>query len=327
MPPRTLLAVPNVSEGRDAATIAAIGAAIVAHRSAPGSAGGAAPGETRPAGAPDAGVRLLDVHSDPDHDRSVFSYAGAPGAVAAATIRAAEVALARIDLSRAGRDGQHPHVGVLDVAPVVYPVPEARGAACAEALVLGERLGAELGMPVFLYGELTAGPDGCARSRAELRRDGLAGLAARVAAGASSAEEGLRPDFGPLAIDPRRGATLVAARPPLVAFNIELAPPATITDARRIASLIREGGEQGLPGLRAIGIELGGGRPQVSMNVERPFELPLAEVAAAIAGHAALARAEIVGLAPAVALEGFPEDLPLPGFDPALQVIENALGC
>ncbi len=136
----------------------------------------------------------------------------------------------------------------------------------------------------------------------------------------------LRPDFGPSEMRPERGATLVAARQPLVAFNVELAPPATVEDARRIAALIREGGEHGLPALRAIGVELAGGAGQVSMNVERPLELPLAEVVRALAVHAPLARAELVGLAPAAAFEGFPDELPVPGFDPRRHLIENALG-
>jgi len=305
----TLLAVPNVSEGRDPATVGAIAQA------AGGLAGAGAAGA----------VRILDVHSDPDHDRSVITFAAPPGALADALLACAAEAVARIDLTRPGRAGQHPHVGALDVAPVVYLDQDARGAACAEALVVADRLGSELGVPVFLYGELTAAEPGPGRTRAQLRRGGAAGLAARMRD--ADGAQPLAPDFGPRAIDPRIGATLVAARPPLVAFNLELAPPASIADARRIAAAIREGGEEGLPGLRAIAIELEGGRAQVSMNVERPLELPLAEVVAAVARHAAPARAELVGLAPAAAFEGFPEDLPVPGFDPGRHLIENALGC
>ncbi len=136
----------------------------------------------------------------------------------------------------------------------------------------------------------------------------------------------LRPDFGPPTLHPTAGATLVAARPPLVAFNLQLAPPATLADASRIAVLIREGGEHGLPGLRAIAVELHGGVAQVSMNVERPFELPLAEIVRAVSRHAPVATAQLVGLAPAAAFEGFPAELPIPGFDPARHLIENALG-
>jgi glutamate formiminotransferase/glutamate formiminotransferase/formiminotetrahydrofolate cyclodeaminase len=135
----------------------------------------------------------------------------------------------------------------------------------------------------------------------------------------------LRPDFGPRALHPGAGATLVAAREPLVAFNLQLAAPAGVEDARRIAGLIREGGVEGLPGLRAIGVELGGAVAQVSMNVERPLEVPLARVVEAVRRHAVVADAELVGLAPRAALEGFPDELRLVGFDPARHLIEHAL--
>jgi glutamate formiminotransferase/glutamate formiminotransferase/formiminotetrahydrofolate cyclodeaminase len=296
MPPPTLLAVPNVSEGRDGAIIEAISRAF----------------------ATDAEVRLLDVLADGDHDRSVFTLAGAPGELADALVGGAGEAISRIDVmfERDGKRGVHPHIGAIDVVPVVYLDDSARGAACAEALVVADRIGDQLSVPVFLYGELGGG-----RTRAELRRGGVAGLAGRIAAGE------LRPDFGPSRPHPTAGATLVAARPPLVAFNLRLSPPATVADARGIAALIREGGPEGLPGLRAIGVELGGGVAQVSMNVERPFEVTLAMVVATVRRHATLASAELVGLAPRAALEDFPRDVPIPGFDPARHLIENSLGC
>ena len=326
---RTLLAVPNVSEGRDSAFIDALGRAILSP-SAP-ELGASRLGSPRDAA--DEDVRLLDVHSDGDHNRSVFSFAGPSGALGDALLGLASEAVSRIDVVGAGADaGQHPHVGALDVAPIVYLSPQQRGGACAEALVVAERIGHELGVPVFLYGELTgpgfgseAGVEPLGRTRAQLRRGGVAALAARMRG--DGGEQPLRPDFGPPHIHPSAGATLVAARPPLVAFNLQLAPPATIADARRIAALIREGGEHGLPGLKAIGIELSGQVAQVSMNVERPFELSLAEVVQAVLRHAAVADAEIVGLVPAAALTGFPEDLPMGGFDVDRQVIEKALGC
>jgi glutamate formiminotransferase/glutamate formiminotransferase/formiminotetrahydrofolate cyclodeaminase len=304
VPTATLLAVPNVSEGSDPATIAALAGAIE-------TAGPA--------------VRLLDTHSDADHGRSVFTFAGGPRDLADATIRLATEAVERIDLAKQNGAGQHPHVGVLDVAPLVYLDAATRGAACAEALLLAERLGAELDLPVFLYGELTGDEAKAPRTRAEVRRGGIDALAGRMAAPPSDPQS-LRPDFGPARLDPARGATLVAARQPLVAFNVELAAPAGVEDAKRIAALIREGGEHGLPGLRAIGIELQGGVGQVSMNVERPLELPLADVVRAVSMHAPLVRAELVGLAPAAAFDGFPDQLPVPGFDPRRHLIENALG-
>ena len=105
------------------------------------------------------------------------------------------------------------------------------------------------------------------------------------------------------------------------------APPASAGDARAIAALIREGGEEGLPGVRAIGVALTGPVAQVSLNVERPLEVPLAAVIAAVARHAEVASAELVGLAPSAALDGFPPELAMPGFDPQRHLLENALGC
>ncbi len=242
------------------------------------------------------------MHSDPDHNRSVFTLAGSAGELHEAVLAGAAETIALIDLER--HQGAHPRVGALDVAPIVHTTPADRGAAGAEALVLADRLGDELELPVFLYGALS--PSG--RTRAELRRGGPAGLAKRIEAGE------LSPDFGPSRLHPTAGAVLVSARPPLVAFNVELAPPATLDDARRIAALIRESGPEGLPGLRALGLWLSArGCAQVSMNVEDHERLPLAEVVAAIAAHATPARAELVGLAPAAAFAGFPDELPVTG--------------
>ncbi len=272
----TLLAVPNVSEGRDAEAIAAIGDAFAS-----------------------TGARLLDVHSDPDHHRTVYTLAGRPGELALALVAGAEACRMWIDLRMAR--GSHPHVGALDVAPVVHLDAARRGAACAEALIAGEELG-RAGFPVFLYGDLAGG-----RTRADLRRGGVLTLAERVRGGE------LAPDFGPARISPRAGAVLVAARPPLVAFNVELAPPATLQDARAIAAAIREGGEEGLPGVRAIGLVLParGGVAQVSANVEDHLAVSLATVVEAVARHAKVAGCELVGLAPAAAFDGFPGDVPV----------------
>jgi glutamate formiminotransferase/glutamate formiminotransferase/formiminotetrahydrofolate cyclodeaminase len=204
-------------------------------------------------------------------------------------------------------------VGALDVAPVVHLDGGDRGAACAEALVLGDLLGRELDLPVLLYGALAGG-----RTRAELRRGGADALGDRLRGGE------LQPDFGPGQRHPTGGVALVAARPPLVAFNLELAPPASVDDARRIAARIREGGPEGLAGVRALGLALAErGIAQVSTNVEDPRTTPLAAVVEAVRAHAPVARAELVGLAPEAAFDGFPDDVPIPGHDPARHLIER----
>jgi glutamate formiminotransferase len=279
----TLLAVPNVSEGRDQAAIRAIASAFDA--------------------------RLLDLHSDPDHHRSVFTLAGGPGELAEAVVNGAREAVGRIDINR--HQGEHPRLGALDVVPIVYLSDGDRGAACAEALVLADRLGEELQLPVLLYGALAGG-----RTRAELRRGGSAGLAERLDSGE------LAPDFGPRRLHPSAGAVLVAARPPLVAFNVELAPPATLDDAEALAARIREGGSEGLRGVRAIGLWLSQrGVAQVSTNVEDHRATPLAKVIEAIGRHAQIAEAELVGLAPRAALNGFPQEVAIRG----VATIEDAL--
>lgn len=281
--PVTLLAYPNVSEGRDRAVIDAVAAAF--------------------------GDALLDVHSDPDHHRSAYTLAGAPGRLAASVAAGAATAMARITIDT--HDGVHPRVGAIDVAPIIFLSDADRGAACAEALVLADMLAEELALPVFLYGLLGGG-----RTRADLRRGGPAQLARRMHAG------DLAPDFGPRRLHPTAGAVLVAARPPLVAFNVELAPPAAVEDARRIAGLIREGGPEGLPGVRAIGLWLGAlGLAQVSTNIEDPGRASPAAVVAAVARHAPVAGAELVGLAAEAALADFPAGVALRG----RATIEDAL--
>ncbi len=274
MSPRPLLAVPNVSEGRDRDKIGQIARAFDA--------------------------RLLDVHSDADHHRSVFTLAATPGRLAHAVRTGAGEAIRRIDLNH--HRGAHPRIGAVDVAPVVYLDDDDRGAACAEALLLADLLADELGLPVFLYGTLSPG----GRTRAELRKGGPAALAKKLA------DHEIRPDFGPAALHPTAGAVLVAARPPLIAFNVELAPPATLEDARNVAAQIRESAPEGLAGLRAIGVWLAErATAQVSTNVEDYRATPLSAVIDAIARHAEPARAELVGLAPKRAFDGFPVHVPV----------------
>jgi glutamate formiminotransferase len=229
----------------------------------------------------------------------VFTLAGAPGELAPAVVNAARRALDLIDV--ASHDGAHPRVGAIDVAPIVYLSDVDRGAAIAEALVLADMLGKQLQLPVFLYGDLAGG-----RTRAELRRGGVTALADRIQQG------GQRPDFGPDRLHPTAGAVLVTARPPLVAFNVELAAPATLEDARAIAVLLREGGPEGLACVRAIGIWLAQrGVAQVSTNVEDHRRTSLAAVVEAVGRHAAVDRVELVGLAPRAAFDDFPADVPV----------------
>jgi glutamate formiminotransferase len=219
--------------------------------------------------------------SDPDHHRSVFTLVGAPGELHQAVIAGAREAIERIDITR--HQGVHPRVGALDVAPIVYLDDEQRGAAIAEALVLADALG-QLGVPVYLYGELAGG-----RTRAELRRpNGL---------------DGLDPDFGP-PTHPTAGATLVAARPPLVAFNVEIDAP--LETAREIAAGVRN------DHVKALGLRLPGtGVVQVSTNIEDHTRTTAADVVAAVRAHARVTGAELVAPAPRAALQDFPEDVPL----------------
>lgn len=282
----TLLAIPNVSEGRDQAAITQIAAAFGAGQ-----------------------ARLLDVHHDPDHHRSVFTLAGEPGRLAESVLGGARAALEQVDVTR--HRGEHPRVGAIDVAPIVYLHERDRGAAVAEALVLADLLGENLGVPVLLYGALAGG-----RTRAELRRGGIDALRERLESGELSS------DFGPHELHPTAGAVLVAARPPLVAFNVELAPPATLEQARAIAADIREGGPHGLPSVRALGMWLAQRDvAQVSTNVEDHRLTPLARVVEAVRRSATPARAELVGLAPRAAFDGFPADVPVAN----KRLIEDAL--
>jgi glutamate formiminotransferase len=285
-----LIAVPNASEGRDRETIDAIAAAFGAR------------------------ARVLDVHSDPDHGRSVFTIAAAQGDLHDALLDGARECAARIDLRR--HEGSHPHVGALDVAPVVYLDESRRGAACAEALTAGALIGEDVGVPVFLYGELAT--QSTCRHRADLRRGGPDALGDRIEGGQ------VVPDFGPQRMHPSAGAVLVAARPPLVAFNLDLATD-DLERARHVAAGLRESGG-GLPGVRAIGLYLPArGRAQVSVNVEDHRAVPLAEIVARVRSQAEVAEAELVGLAPEAAFDGFPDDVPLRDFDPRRHLIENAL--
>ena len=291
-----LEAVPNVSEGRDESCIAAFGRALGTH-----------------------GGSLLDVHSDADHNRSVFTLVGGPQELADSLLAAARIVIEHVDMR--AHEGAHPCIGALDVVPIAYLREDDRELAGDEALAIANRLAAELNLPVFVYGDLATSDH--RRERAFYRDGGVNGLAARMASGE------LAPDFGPPRMHPTAGATLVGARPPLVAFNVELD-----TDdagvAKEIAAKVRER-NGGLPGVRAIGVKLATrGVAQVSTNVQDPFKVPLADVMEAVRREAApfgrsVVAAELVGLAPAAALDGFPEDVELRGFDEHRHILEHRL--
>ncbi|HEY2603117.1 MAG TPA: hypothetical protein VGI67_16290 [Thermoleophilaceae bacterium] len=284
-----LLSVPNVSEGSDAAAIDAIGRAF-------------------------APATLLDLHTDPDHGRSVYSLAGRQGELAEALLAGAEAAAARIDLRR--HRGAHPHVGAIDVAPIVYLDESTRGAACAEALKAAALIGEDLEIPVFLYGDLATSEK--RRERAAIRQGGPTRLAERMKAGE------LAPDYGPPQLNETAGAMLVTARPPLIAFNLDLDSD-DVELARSIAARLRESGG-GLPGVRAIGLYLPArGRAQVSFNVHDHRAVPLRLLVEEVGKDAPIAEAELVGLAPSAAFDGFPAEIPIREFDPQRKLIENAL--
>jgi glutamate formiminotransferase/glutamate formiminotransferase/formiminotetrahydrofolate cyclodeaminase len=251
-----LESVPNFSEGRDAATLEALRTAL-----------------SRPA-------RLLDLHVDEDHNRSVFTLVGDEDELAETLVAGVACARDRIDLRR--HEGAHPRVGAADVVPIVPIKPEDMGRAKQAALTLAERIGDELSLPVFLYGELAPG-----RGPAFFRTGGLEGLRQRVDAGE------LPPDFGPSSIDERAGAVLVGARGPLIAFNVNLR--GELSAARAIAATVRER-DGGFPGVRALGLELPrAGLVQVSMNVEDWEAAALHELVARIEAEATVRGAEVVG--------------------------------
>jgi glutamate formiminotransferase / 5-formyltetrahydrofolate cyclo-ligase len=288
-----LLAVPNVSTAGDADVLRRFGVAF----------GRAA--------------EVLDVHTDADHGRSVFTIAGQPGGLADSLLAGAAEALEVIDMS--SYEGAHPAIGALDVCPIVWLREEDRDAARTEAVAVGAQIGG-LGVPVFLYGELAREPGHV--ERAYFRNGGLAELWLRMDGGE------LRSDFGPQVPHPRGGATLLTARPPLAAFNVELDTD-DLDTARAVAAELREAGG-GAPGVRAIGLLLSSGRAQVSTNVHDPLRTPLGAVVREVKRlaeplGARPVEAELVGLIPAAALADYPADVPIRGFDPAEHVIERRL--
>jgi glutamate formiminotransferase / 5-formyltetrahydrofolate cyclo-ligase len=283
-----LESVPNFSEGRDRSTIEALGAALASH------------------------ARLLDVHADADHNRSVFTVVGTEEQLLPALFEAVVVARERIDLR--SHVGAHPRIGAADVVPLVPIRPGDMERSRRVALDLGARIGG-LGVPVFLYAPPARGP-------AFYRRGGTVELERRLADGE------LVPDFGPPRLDPTAGGVIVGVRRPLIAFNVNLR--GSLETARTVAGLIRESGG-GFPGVRALGLELpAAGLVQVSMNVEDWEAAALHEIVARVAAEAeargaAVAGSELVGLMPggaAAAAAG--STLGIDGFD-ASRILELRL--
>ncbi len=240
-----LESVPNFSEGRDRATIDAIADALGSR------------------------ARLLDVHADQDHNRSVFTLVGDESELADALLAGIAVAVERIDLRR--HEGAHPRIGAADVVPLVPIAPQDMERARACAAVVGARIGGELGLPVFVY-------DPPARGPAYYRRGNLAEIV---------------PDYGPSELHPTAGGVILGARRPLIAFNVNLRGPLPV--ARAIAALVREHGG-GFPGVRALGLELpSAGLVQVSMNVEDWEAAALHEIVDRIRSEAVERGAEVVG--------------------------------
>ena len=261
-----LESVPNFSEGRDARTIEALRSALSTH------------------------ADVLDVHSDPDHNRSVFTLVGDDTSLVEALLAGIACARERIDLR--SHEGAHPRIGAADVVPIVALDPRDRERARDCALRLADRVGAELGLPVFLYGD--SAPE---RGPAFYRRGGPEELQRRI-----DASE-LRPDYGPARLDERAGGVIVGARRPLIAFNVNLTTD-DVEIARAIAAVVRERGG-GFPGVRALGLLLTrAGRAQVSMNVEDFEAAALHEIVDRVEEEARargveVAGAELVGLMPA----------------------------
>ena len=285
-----LESVPNFSEGRDRATIDAIAGALSQH------------------------AELLDVHSDPDHNRSVFTLVGDEDELEAALVAGVACAVEQIDLR--GHEGAHPRIGAADVVPIVPLERSEMPRAVQTAERVGERL-AELGLPVFLYGELGGG-----HGPSFFRRGGPEELQKRVDAGE------VAPSFGPRVLHPSAGGVLVGARRPLIAFNVNLRGDVGV--AREIAAIVRERGG-GFPGVRALGLDLPrAGVVQVSMNVEDWEAAALHEIVARIESEAEargveVLGSELVGLMPAgAAVAAAGPVLRIDGFDPS-RVLELRL--
>lgn len=270
----TIECVPNISEARRPGVVADATAAIAAQ-----------------------GARVLDLHGDADHNRSVFTVAGTPAEVTNAMHALADVTIADVDLRL--QHGVHPRVGALDVVPFVPIAGVTLDDCVAIARAFAADLSARHGLPVFLYEAAAAAPH---RRRLEaIRRGGLEALAMRMR------DDPLwRPDFGPSTPHPSAGVTVVGARFPLIAWNINLDTD-RVDVAAAIARRIRES-SGGLPCVKALGVPLAGRRlAQVTMNLTDYRVTPMRAVFDTVAREAAshgvgILESEIVGLVPRAAM-------------------------
>jgi len=268
--------VPNVSEGRDLRAVEAIADAVRGV----------------------AGVRLADIHADPDHHRSVFTFLGAPQAVEEAALALAAAVFARVDMRT--HLGIHPRLGALDVMPFVPLRDLAMTDAAAIARRVGVRLGREHDLPVYFYGAAATRPE--RRAVRDIRRGEYEGLAHKLA------DPAWRPDSGPATFNARSGAAAVGARDVLVAYNVWL-DSTDLGAATAIARLVRES-SGGLACVQALGMALERrGLVQVSMNLLDYRRTGIARAYDAVTAEAArrgltIRRAELVGLAPHAAFEG-----------------------
>jgi len=289
--------VPNVSEGRRPEIVNGMASAI---RAIPG-------------------VRLLDFSSDPSHNRSVFTLAGDADGVERAVLALFERATAEVDLRT--HKGEHPRLGAVDVVPFV-PI---EGVTMAECVALAKRVGAEVAsrfqIPVYLYEDASANP--ARKNLEDIRRGEFEGLAAKMATA------GWTPDFGPSAPHPSAGASVIGARMPLIAYNINLATD-RLDVAKKIAAAIRHS-TGGYRFVKAMGIKLEDrGIVQVSMNLTNFEKTPIFRVFETVKREAerygvAVLESEIVGLVPSAALNAAAEFyLQIEGFK-ADQVLENKL--
>ncbi|HEV2056689.1 MAG TPA: glutamate formimidoyltransferase [Methylomirabilota bacterium] len=277
--------VPNVSEGRDLRAVEALADAV---RGVPG-------------------VTLADVHADPDHHRSVFTFLGAPQVVEEAALALAAAVFARVDMRE--HRGIHPRLGALDVMPLV-PL---RDLAMADAVGIARRVGQAIAavhtLPVYFYGAAATRAE--RKAVREIRHGEYEGLAARLTTPAGW------PDAGPAVFVPRRGGAMVGARDVLVAYNVWL-DSTDLGAATAIARVVRES-SGGLACVQALGLPLERrGLVQVSMNLLDYRRTGIARAYDAVTEQAArrgitISRAELVGLAPRAAFEGrAPETVGLP---------------